>query len=117
VLFLLARVVHRQGRRDTEDHVSEGRLHLCCGSDSREELSREDRAVLGTGSAEGRRTDTIMLLYVPIDGRPAPMSLPRDSLVGTPGRGEDRSTPLTPSAVCGRLGGRLARRLRPLVDA
>ena len=76
-----------------EDHgsaVSEGRVYLLVGSDSREELSREEQADLGTGSAEGRRTDTIMLLYVPTDGRPALVSVPRDSLVDIPDRGEER---------------------------
>jgi LCP family protein required for cell wall assembly len=76
-----------------EDHgaaVSEGRVYLLVGSDSREELTREERAELGTGSAEGRRTDTIMLLHVPTDGRPALISVPRDSVVEIPGRGEER---------------------------
>ncbi|MGH8825755.1 MAG: LCP family protein, partial [Jiangellaceae bacterium] len=53
------------------------------------DLSREEQADLGTGSAEGRRTDTIMLLYVPTDGRPALVSVPRDSLVDIPGSGEE----------------------------
>ena len=76
-----------------EDHgaaVSEGEVYLLVGSDSREDLSAEEQAELGTGSTEGRRTDTIMLLYVPTDGRPALVSVPRDSVVDIPGRGENR---------------------------
>ena len=76
-----------------EDHgeaVSEGEVYLLVGSDSREDLSAEERAELGTGSTEGRRTDTIMFLYVPTDGRPALVSVPRDSVVDIPGRGENR---------------------------
>ena len=76
-----------------DDHgaaVSAGRVYLLVGSDSREDLSAEERAELGTGSAEGQRTDTIMLLYVPTDGRPALISVPRDSLVDIPGHGEER---------------------------
>jgi LCP family protein required for cell wall assembly len=76
-----------------EDHgaaVSEGRVYLLVGSDSREELTPEERAELGTGSTAGRRTDTIMLLHVPTRGRPALISVPRDSLVEIPGHGEER---------------------------
>jgi LCP family protein required for cell wall assembly len=76
-----------------EDHgaaVSDGGVYLLVGSDSREELTPEQQAELGTGSAAGRRTDTIMLLHVPSDGRPALISVPRDSLVEIPGHGEER---------------------------
>jgi LCP family protein required for cell wall assembly len=70
--------------------VSEGRVYLLVGSDSREELTAEERAELGTGSTAGQRTDTIMLLHVPTSGRPALISVPRDSLVEIPGHGEER---------------------------
>ena len=76
-----------------EDHgssVSDGRVYLLVGSDSREDLTAEEQAELGTGSTEGRRTDTIMLLYQPTDGRPALVSVPRDSVVDIPGHGENR---------------------------
>jgi LCP family protein required for cell wall assembly len=76
-----------------DDHgaaVSEGRVYLLVGSDSREELTPEEQAELGTGSTAGRRTDTIMLLHVPTDGRPALISVPRDSVVEIPGHGEER---------------------------
>ena len=70
--------------------MSAGRVYLLVGSDSREELTPEERAELGTGAAEGQRTDTIMLLHIPTDGRPALISVPRDSVVEIPGHGEER---------------------------
>ena len=76
-----------------DDHgsaVSDGRVYLLVGSDSREDLSPEEQAELGTGSVAGRRTDTIMLLSVPTEGRPALVSVPRDSLVEIPGHDSGR---------------------------
>jgi LCP family protein required for cell wall assembly len=62
---------------------------LVVGSDSREELSRSQRQALGTGSAAGARSDTILLLQVS-GGQAAMLSFPRDLLVtrcdGTSGR-------------------------------
>lgn len=63
-----------------------GTAILLVGSDAREDLTPEERSRLGTGSTEGRRTDTMMLLYKPPTGRTALVSLPRDSLVDIPGR-------------------------------
>lgn len=63
---------------------------LLVGSDSREGLTGEQRERLGTGSAEGRRTDSIMILHMPESGDPTLVSLPRDSLVEVPGRGQSR---------------------------
>lgn len=76
-----------------DDHgsaVSEGQVYLLVGSDSREDLSDDERSDLGTGSVSGQRTDTIMLLYVPTSGRPALISIPRDSLVDIPGHDRQR---------------------------
>jgi LCP family protein required for cell wall assembly len=76
-----------------DDHgsaVSDGKVYLLVGSDSREELTPEERQELGTGSTAGRRTDTIMLLHLPTEGRPALISVPRDSVVEIPGHGEER---------------------------
>ncbi len=68
-----------------------GTTYLLVGSDSREGLSQEERKELGTGRAEGQRTDTIMLLHVPDgDGPNLLLSLPRDSYVEIPGRGENK---------------------------
>jgi LCP family protein required for cell wall assembly len=56
------------------------------GSDSRANLSPEERKQLHTGNASGQRTDTIMLLHTG-DGPNLLMSIPRDSLVDIPGHG------------------------------
>jgi len=62
-----------------------GTTYLVVGSDSREGLGQDERQELSTGSAEGGRTDTIMLLHTG-DGAPLLMSIPRDSLVDIPGQ-------------------------------
>lgn len=61
-----------------------GETWLLVGSDSREGLSAEERRRLATGSAPGRRTDTILLLHVPSGGNPTLVSLPRDSYLPVP---------------------------------
>jgi LCP family protein required for cell wall assembly len=61
-----------------------GTTYLLVGSDSREGLTRKEELDLGTGRAEGRRTDTIMLLHTG-SGPNLLMSIPRDSLVPVPG--------------------------------
>lgn len=76
-----------------EDHgsaVSDGRVYLLVGSDSRENLSEDERNELGTGSVAGKRTDTIMLLHLPTSGSPALISIPRDSVVEIPGHESGR---------------------------
>ena len=67
-----------------------GQTFLLVGSDSREGLSGAERKRLGTGSTEGQRTDTIMILYVPPGGEPALISVPRDSYLPVPGHGSDK---------------------------
>ncbi|HEU5156563.1 MAG TPA: LCP family protein [Streptosporangiaceae bacterium] len=59
---------------------------LIVGSDSRAGLSKAERRKLRTGSAAGRRTDTMMLLHMGAGGTSL-VSLPRDSYVPIPGRG------------------------------
>lgn len=67
-----------------------GQTFLLVGSDSREGLSAAERKRLGTGSSAGRRTDTIMLVHVPVGGKPALISVPRDSFVPIPGKGRNK---------------------------
>lgn len=67
-----------------------GHVFVLAGSDSREGLSKEEQDRLGTGDDAGRRTDTIMLLYVPPSGRAALVSIPRDSYVAIPGHGKNK---------------------------
>ena len=64
---------------------------LLVGSDSRQGLSEEEQAKLGTGGDVGvGRTDTIMLLHIPDSGTAQLVSLPRDSYVNVPGFGQDK---------------------------
>jgi LCP family protein required for cell wall assembly len=62
---------------------------LVVGSDSREDLSDEEKLELGTGSVEGERTDSIFVLSVS-GGDAAVLAFPRDLYVtrcdGSPGR-------------------------------
>lgn len=70
-----------------------GTLTLLVGSDSREGLTAAEEKALGTGStasAEGGRTDTMMLLYAPPSGKKVLISLPRDSYVTIPGHGKNK---------------------------
>lgn len=68
----------------------DGRNILLVGSDSREDLSREERNRLGTGhSTEGKRTDSIIVLHTGGD-RPVLISIPRDSYVEIPGHGMNK---------------------------
>ncbi|MFJ9537298.1 LCP family protein [Streptomyces sp. NPDC101225] len=60
-----------------------GTNYLIVGSDSREGLSSEQKKQLHTGSAEGKRTDSMMILHVGANGDTL-ISLPRDSNVTIP---------------------------------
>src|SRR5690606_28800063 len=67
-----------------------GSTFLLVGTDSREDLSREERNDLVTGHTEGARADTIMLLHLPDGGEPLLLSIPRDSYVEIPGHGQNK---------------------------
>jgi LCP family protein required for cell wall assembly len=67
-----------------------GKTYLLVGSDSRAGLSKAEQRRLGTGSTAGQRTDTIMLVYLPPGGKPALISIPRDSYVDLPRNGKNR---------------------------
>ncbi|MGG5257975.1 LCP family protein [Phycicoccus avicenniae] len=83
-------------REDTEPSgerpaAGDGNTYLLVGSDSREGLSAAQKKALGTGSAEGRRTDSIILVHVPSgSGKPALISIPRDSYLPIPGKGKNK---------------------------
>jgi len=68
-----------QDRPETGD----GTNYLIVGSDSREGLSDQQKKDLNTGSAAGKRTDSMMILHVGSNG-PTLISLPRDSWVEIP---------------------------------
>lgn len=63
--------------------AGEGTNYLIVGSDSREGLSNEQKKELHTGSADGKRTDSMMILHTGSNG-PTLISLPRDSNVEIP---------------------------------
>ncbi|MEU3251419.1 LCP family protein [Streptomyces sp. NPDC006997] len=63
--------------------AGEGTNYLIVGSDSREGMSAEDKKELHTGSAEGKRTDSMMILHTGDNGSTL-VSLPRDSDVEIP---------------------------------
>ncbi|MGL5864919.1 MAG: LCP family protein [Dermatophilaceae bacterium] len=99
LLYVVAAPVHAWStvsRADTEPDAERpatgsGRTYLLVGSDSREGLSAQDRSRLATGSATGRRTDSIILVHVPDGGgRSALISIPRDSYLAVPGNGKQK---------------------------
>lgn len=72
----LSKVIERPGEGDCT-------TYLIVGSDSREGLSAEEKKRLRTGSAEGKRTDSMMILAKCGSGNTM-ISLPRDSDVEIP---------------------------------
>ena len=74
--------------------ASKGYDYVLVGSDSRAGLTVAQQRALHTGStkvAEGKRTDSIILVHVPSgEGKPALISLPRDSYVPIPGHGRNK---------------------------
>ncbi|HET7279749.1 MAG TPA: LCP family protein [Dermatophilaceae bacterium] len=68
-----------------------GYNYLLVGSDSREGLTAAQRKEYATGNAAGRRTDSIILVHVSSSGgKPALISIPRDSYVPIPGHGSNK---------------------------
>ncbi|MFI7414875.1 LCP family protein [Streptomyces sp. NPDC049627] len=63
--------------------AGEGTNYLIVGSDSRAGMTAEQKKQLHTGSAEGKRTDSMMILHVGSNGDTL-VSLPRDSNVTIP---------------------------------
>jgi LCP family protein required for cell wall assembly len=81
---------------DYPDRPAEGKgtTWLLVGSDSRQNLTPEQQAVLGTGGDIGNgHTDTILLVHVPALWSDTPttmVSIPRDSYVEIPDFGTDK---------------------------
>ncbi|MGC4933110.1 LCP family protein [Gordonia sp. DT30] len=67
-----------------------GTTWLIVGTDSRADLSAEQRRDLSTGDSDGARTDTIMLVYKPPSGKTSIISIPRDLYVPIPGQGSHK---------------------------
>ncbi|WP_243787770.1 LCP family protein [Saccharopolyspora gloriosae] len=86
-------LLQRTPALDYEGRIEDtpGTNWLLVGSDSREGLDESQREELSAGDAAGRRTDTMMLVHIPTGGgKPALISLPRDSYVPIPGHGRDK---------------------------
>jgi LCP family protein required for cell wall assembly len=71
-----------------------GTTYLLVGSDSRQDLTPDQQALLATGGDVGNgRTDTILIVHIPGLGSNAPttmVSIPRDSYLSIPGYGSDK---------------------------
>ena len=70
--------------------ATSGTNYLLVGTDNRDNLTKKQRKQLNTGYIEGQRTDTIMLVHVPLVGEPTLVSIPRDSWVPIEGNGSDK---------------------------
>jgi LCP family protein required for cell wall assembly len=79
--------------------ASAGTNWLIVGSDSRQELTEEQKAELATGDETSQLTDTIMLLHSGASGTVL-VSIPRDSMVDIPGHGRHKI-----NSAYGRGGG------------
>lgn len=88
---LNGRLRHENALADYAGRVGDtpGTNWLIVGSDSREGLTGADRKRLKTGAAQGKRTDSIMLLHYG-DGGTTLLSIPRDSYVAIPGHGQNK---------------------------
>ena len=91
VLIADARLNRTAAMPDQQISGTSGTNWLLVGSDSRTGLSEKDVERLGTGGDLGTvRTDTIMLMHLPLRGKPTLVSIPRDSYVPVPGYGYDK---------------------------
>ncbi|MER5771731.1 LCP family protein [Streptomyces sp. NPDC001985] len=85
----LSKVIERPGEDDCT-------TYLIVGSDSRKGMSAEEKKRLRTGSAEGKRTDSMMIL-ADCSGGTTMISLPRDSDVEIPSFKGSQSGKLFPA--------------------
>ncbi|WP_456064353.1 LCP family glycopolymer transferase [Cutibacterium porci] len=67
-----------------------GTLVLLVGTDERQNLTTKQQKQLGTGTEVGLRTDTMLLLYMPPQGKNVLISLPRDTFLRIPGHGHNK---------------------------
>jgi LCP family protein required for cell wall assembly len=81
------------------ENTSEGTNWLIVGSDSRQELTDEQKDEFATGDETSQLTDTIMLLHSGASGTVL-VSIPRDSMVNIPGHGRAKI-----NSAYGRGGG------------
>lgn len=76
---------------DRPENETGGLTFLVIGSDSRDEVNKEDENALSVGSTPGQRSDTIMLVRLNHErDRITVVGIPRDLWVDVPGQGEDK---------------------------
>ena len=100
VVFIVVTPIHAWSQVAREDTTpttqrpadASGSSYLLVGSDSREGLTAAERKAIGVGGdAEGRRTDSIILVHTPSgSGKPVLISIPRDSFLPIPGHKDNK---------------------------
>lgn len=91
VLWVDASLQRVPATPDVQIANTSGTNWLLVGSDSRQGMDEAEVQRLATGGDIGAgRTDTIMLLHIPLTGDPTLLSIPRDSYVEIPGYGFDK---------------------------
>jgi LCP family protein required for cell wall assembly len=87
--FWLNGKLHRTVALPQSTATSAGTNWLIAGDDSRNGISRSQRASLHLGSEGADASDSLMLLHTGT-GRPVLISIPRDSYVTIPGHGQNK---------------------------
>jgi LCP family protein required for cell wall assembly len=87
--FWLNGKLHRTVTLPTSTVTSAGTNWLIAGSDTRDGITRAERATLHLGSEGANASDSLMLLHMGT-GKPVLISIPRDSYVPIPGHGSNK---------------------------
>ncbi|MGW4384477.1 LCP family protein [Kitasatospora sp. NPDC004531] len=87
--------------------AGKGTNWLIVGSDSREGLTDADEDNLHTGSAEGKRSDSMMILHIGDNGNTL-MSIPRDSWVQIPAHQDTSGSGKTVAAATHKINASFA---------
>jgi LCP family protein required for cell wall assembly len=87
--FWLNGKLHRNVSLPQATVTSAGTNWLIAGSDTRDGITRSERASLHLGAAGANASDSLMLLHTGT-GKPVLISIPRDSYVTIPGHGQNK---------------------------
>jgi LCP family protein required for cell wall assembly len=87
--FWLNGKLHRTVTLPAFTGTSAGTNWLIAGSDTRDGITRAERATLHLGAEGANASDSLMLLHMGT-GKPVLISIPRDSYVPIPGHGENK---------------------------
>jgi LCP family protein required for cell wall assembly len=87
--FWLNGKLHRTVTLPASTVTSAGTNWLIAGSDTRDGISRSERATLHLGASGANASDSLMLLHTGT-GKPVLISIPRDSYVPIPGHGKNK---------------------------